>query len=625
MRRLLAVAALLVTLPVTAPSAAPPAARPAPARVAFGAVRHVPGRVTLGVPDVAERMHRAYESLAVTKESRDLLGRYERALGDSLSDGDEQRLALAVSGPDLDGDRVGDLVVLDLTLWLTDYHFDGDTTIAVVSGRTGRQLWRRAWEDMPVPLVYWGKVGDRQPGLILASPRGETLADWGYRFVGIGGARGNLVYDKTLTGDDGRGGYVQFGGLMNAFTGGGDDILIGRVERALDINIAIGGVTPPGVDFTQAYVLDGRDGTVRAVSDRVLGVGGDPAFVAVGDLDADKRDDYAMFRFGLHEGHGSVVARSVVENKLLWTNDAVPVGRMIGIPGDGDFVGDSRGDLLYETWMSGVPLVEVRPVTDEMVLFHGAMPGTHAVFLDGRDGSLERRLGDGTYRGYMPFRDVDGDRKKDIVTYAWTSNSRQGGLEIALLTKAGDRVRWRREILVNADVPGAASGAAWLDWAGDVDRDGYDDWSYEIYLGTTEITKRRASGIVFLRNGATISTTDLMLHGTLDGRGSDRYGMAMSGQTQTFSMRDGRSGASYWRTSVTSGPLAFFVDAQLGQRGRCDGVVLVGMPEKREDAGQVWATVLDGATGRVRWSRALNGDPDTPVVKPLGGAPARCA
>lgn len=618
MRRLLAVLALVATLPVAPSHGAPPPGS------AGKAVQHVPGRITFGEHAVHEREHRVLETLAVTPESRELLRRLEVAMAKAPA-GEDIRLATAVSVPDLDGDRVGDLVMVDMKIWIREYRFDGDTTIAVFSGRTGRQVWRRAWEDF-TPMIYWAKVGNGLPGLVLADGVGTRSSDWGYRFVGVTG-HGRTVYDKTVSADDGRGGEVQFGGFMNAFTGGGTDILIGRVERVVGFGLSLNGVTPPGVDFTQAYVLDGKDGAIVSVSDRVFGVGGDPAFVAVGDLDADKRDDYAMFRFGVHEEiGGSVVARSVVENKLLWTNDALPVGRSIAIMGAGDFVADRRGDLMYQTWMSGAPLVEVSPITDEMPLFHGGLAGTHAVMLDGRDGSLERRLSDGTNTLYLPFQDVDRDGKVDIVTVAWTSTLRQVGLSLALLTKAGDVVRWKRDIMVDADVPGAITTAgAWLDAAGDVDRDGFGDWSYEVTAGATSLTMRKTSGFLFPRTGSTLSTPDRPLQGTLDGRGSDRYGYALKKDTQTWSMRDGRSGASFWRVSATSKPLGFGVMSLAGQRGRCDGVVLLGMGTTRETMGPVWATVLDGTTGRVRWSKALNERVAAPHVVPHGGRPARCA
>ena len=452
MRRLLAALVLVAAVPV-APSAAAPA-------VPVRTVRHVPGRITLdGDVPVADRVHRAYESLAVTKESRDLLRTYEPAMARAAATGDEQRISGALTGPDLDGDRVGDVLVYDMTFWLEGYHFEGTTTLASVSGRTGRQTWRRTFEDVPVPMLSWQKVGDRRPGLVLIDITGDVLADFGFRFVGIGGSRGDIVYDTHVSNSDARGGMVQFGGFFDAFTGGGDDILVARVERVVGIDVGVGGVLPPGVDFTQAYVVDGRNGALRAVSERDIGVGGAPAFSVAPDLDGDKRDDYVMFRRGLREGEGSVAARSVVENKRIWSNDATPVGWWVAVWGPfGDHAGDKREDLMYLTSLDGNPLIQVPGVTDEMELFRGELPGTHAVILDGRDGSLVRHLADGTATLYQPFPDTDRDGKLDILTVAWASNLREGGVQMALLTAGGSRTRWRREVMVPADVPGAAKG-----------------------------------------------------------------------------------------------------------------------------------------------------------------------
>lgn len=612
MRRLLAVLALAATLPVVPPTAAAP--RPA-------TVRHVAGRVTLDAVPPAERLHRAYEAAARSKESRAILRLIEPALSGAAAD-TELRLATAVPVPDFDLDGVGDVLLYDATVRMEEYHAEGETTLEVVSGRTGRRVWRRTWEDLPAPLPYVAKVGDRKNGLVLVDPF-STPDEWGWRFVGIEG-RGRIAYDRTIRENDERGGDVIFGGLFDALTGGGTDILIARVERPVEITTSIGGLTPPLVDFSQAYVIDGRDGALSAVSEREAGIGHYPAFVTVGDIDGDNRDDYAMFRRGLHEWSGTVAVRSVVENKKIWTNDAVPLGRSVYVSSPGNYVADKRGDLMYLTWMSGEPLLEVPPVTDEMPLFHGGLAGTHAVFLDGRDGSLDRRLGDGSYTSYMPFADVDRDGLVDLVTLAWTANSREGGIEMSLLTKAGESVRWRRSIMVPADVPGAASGGAWVENAGDVDGDRLADFHYEIYFGSTALTRRRASGFVFLRTGATIATRDLPLYGTLDGRGTDRWGWTESKDTLTVSLREGRTGATWWRVAATSRDLAFGVSGLTAQRGRCDGVLLVGVARTKADAGKVWAAVLDGGTGRVRWSRALSESPARPAIRPLGGPVARC-
>lgn len=612
MRRLLAVLALAATLPVVPPTSAAP--RPA-------VVRHVPGRVTLDATPPAERLHRAYEAAARTKESRAILRAIEPALSGAAA-GTDLRIATAVAVPDLDIDGAGDVLLYDTTIRTEEYHTYGSTTLELVSGRDGRRVWRRTWADLPAPLLYVAKVADRKAGLVLVHPF-SAPDGWGWRFVGVEG-RGRVAYDRTVRENDERGGDVQFGGLFDALSGGGTDILIARVERPVELTTSVGGLTPPLVDFTQAYVIDGRDGALRAVSEREPGIGHYPAFVAVGDLDGDSRDDYALFRRGIHEWSGTVAVRSVVENKRLWTNDAVPLGRSIYVSAPGNYVADKRGDLMYLTWMSGAPLLELPPVTDEMPLFHGGLAGTHAVFLDGRDGSLDRRLGDGTYTSYLPFADVDRDGLVDLVTMAWTANSREGGIELSLLTKAGDSVRWRRSITVPADVPGAATGGAWVESAGDVDGDRYGDFYYEIYYGSTSLTRRRASGYVFLRTGATIVTRDLPLYGSLDGRGTDRWGWTESKDTLTVSLREGRTGATWWRASATSRELVFGITALAAQRGRCDGVLLVGVARTKADAGKVWAAALDGGTGRVRWSRGLSGSPARPAIRPLGGPAAPC-
>jgi hypothetical protein len=373
-------------------------------------------------------------------------------------------------------------------------------------------------------------------------------------------------------------------------------------------------------------VLDGRDGSLDPVSPREMTIGFAPAFAAAGDIDGDKRDDYVLFRKGLREGAGSVTARSVVENKVLWKNDSTPVGDSLDIPRpQGDHLGDRRGDLLYETWLEGQPLLRIPGVTDEMPLFQGEREGTHLVILDGRDGSLGRRIADGSYTGYSPYEDVDGDGRLDLVAVEWTTAVRHAGLTLTLLTDAGSTTRWTRELFVESDVPATASNSyAVLENAGDVDRDGFDDWWFRVEMGATALTRRSTAGFLFPRTGRTVATTDLPLFGTVDGRGNDRYGYDFTRDTALVSLRDGRTGGSWWSVRATSATLGVAPRAITGQRGRCDGVVLIGMPRVRAASGQVWAVALDGGTGRVRWSKALTSGARPLAVTAPAGPVAPC-
>ncbi|HEV2889782.1 MAG TPA: hypothetical protein VGX28_05345 [Frankiaceae bacterium] len=633
MRRLLAALVLVAAMPVAPGSAAPPAAPlAAPAKagaIAAGTIGpgFVPGRRLLVAPTEAERVHREYESLAVTKESAALVRRYAEPLA-RAAEGYDARLAGATATPDLDGDGVDDVLLYDMTIWRRPTTLDGDTTLAAFSGRNGRQLWRRTFEDVSLPGLYWERVGDRRSGIVVVDPVGATEADYGYRFVGVGGSRGDVVYDTTVANGDGRGGTVRFGGFFDAFSGGGTDVLLARVETVVGFGVAVDGIMPPSVDFWQAYVLDGRDGKVRAVSQREIGIGGYPAFVPTGDLDGDKRDDYAIFRRGVTERGGTVDTRSVVENKKLWENTAVPLGWYVGLPEQGDIVADRHTDLFYVTDLTGASLT-VRPVTDELTPFQGAVPGGHGVLLDGLDGVLRRDLADGGNTAYATWADVDRDGKRDVVSATWESGLREYAVTLALLTKAGTVVRWRRAVVVPVDFPGAASGYGWLYPGGDVDADGVADLAYDVAVGTLEVTKRRAQGFVLGRTGEVLQTRDLPLEDTLDGRGDDRFGVVEGKDREgrarvSYAMRDGRRATTYWSFTVREPSLFTYLMPIGGQRGRCAGVLLVAIPTARERAGEVWAAALDGGTGRVRWARTLNLRLVAPYVSAPAGPPVRC-
>lgn len=633
MRRLLAALVLVAGLPVAPVTAEAPAATPAPAAAIKANTigrDFVPGRRTLGAVPDAERLHRAYESLAVTEESAALIRGYAEPLA-RVAEGYDARLASAVPMRDVDGDRVDDLLLYDMPLWRRDLGFDGDTTLAVFSGRTGRQLWRRTWEDVALPGVYWQRVGNGRPGLVMIDVVGTTRADWGYRFVGIGGNRGDVVYDVTVANDDGGGGDVQFGGFFDAFSGGGTDILLARVEGVVTFNVAVDGIMPPGVDFSQAFVLDGRNGAIRAVSEREMGVGGYPSFTTTGDIDGDRRDDYAIFRRGVTERGGSVDVRSVVEFGRLWENTAIPLGWYYALPEQGDMLGDRRTDLFYVTALDGMGPT-VRPVTDELVLFQGAVPGGHGVLLDGRDGILRRDLANGSGSSWGSYDDLDRDGKRDLIEVVWARGTRQYSLIFAVLTKAGTVTRWRREVVVPADVPGVSSGFGWVSYAGDVDADGIADLSYDVATGTLEVMTRRAAGFVLGRTGQVLQTRDVPLLDTLDGRGDDRFGVAEGKDREgrarvTYAMRDGRWATTYW--SVTVGEATTYswpakLGGQRGRGGRCAGIAVIAVPRAREKAGEVWAAVLDGGTGRVRWAKALNLRATVPALRAPTGPAVPC-
>lgn len=605
-RRLLAALLLGLALPAI-PSAATP---PAPVQ------RLVPGQVTLD----AERptLASSYEAMATTPENVRILRALEAP--QKAAEGEYQyRLATVFTVPDLDGDRAADLVVYDSTYsFVESYFIVGDVTVTLVSGRTGRQVWRRYFDELALPMLYTVTIGNGRPGLLLVG-RGSVTNNGGLRLVALGG-RGEVAYDRSVSEADGLG-LVQFGGLFDAIPGGGTDILVGRVQRiGVDASVTVAGLNWVAVDLTQAFVLDGRDGTYRAVSERALGFGGMPTYIAGGDHDGDKRDDYLVFRLGVRE-RGSVTARSISEDRLIWVNDSTPLGTRLDVSGPfHDMVGNAREDVFYWTHSYAGPLLKIPGVTDEMTLVSGSPSGDHGVLLDGKDGTIEWDRWDADL--YEPWADVNGDGKVELLIVTSFVDQERGGVRFAMTTGAGNEL-YEREIALPVDLPLIASAGAWLEQGGDVDADGVRDLWYSVTVGTTNVTAKHSSGFLLGRTGAVITTLDLPLRTTLDGRGDDRYGFTRTPASLSLSPREGRSGRSYWRTTAAASLPLYAVEAR-GARGRCGGVFVAGLGGP-EHEGDLWAGLLDGATGRLVWGRALLGQPGQVTVTPHGGAAARCA
>ena len=575
------------------------------------------------VPAPAERLHRAYESLALSPEAKAMLRQWDAgAYRIGRGTGEEHRFAWPMAVPDLNGDRVGDVLLSDSTYVVQGEHtVVGDTVFTLFSGRTGAPVWRADLEE-PIGFPMVTPVGrDGRPGVLVLTAWLDG-ADIDYRFTGLGGARGEVVYDRTVTPADGLG-EVQFGGGFDAMARGGTDLLVGRVRRVGEDSVSLLGLNNPGVDVTQAFVLDGKDGGYRAVSSPRVGVGGDVTFLTAGDLDGDRRDDYLVARQGLRNA-GTVTAYSVSEDRQLWENADVPLGWMVLTSAPADVTGDSREDVLLDTTVDS-SLVSLPGVTDQLPVTVEKAPGYHGVLLDGATGRTAWDRVDGEFAWYETFADVDHDGKVEVLATADVHRSDSGGVTLGLVDGRG-RMRRHRDVILANDVPLAAV-SSYVGAAGDVDADGVPDLEYDVLVGTTTVTARRASGILLGRTFATIPTTDVAFGGSLDGRGDDRYGLVTKDRTRRMSFRDGRTGAPFFAIEVVVPEYYRFALVPLpGARGRCDDVLLLayGQSDDEDAAGTAWAARLDGVTGRIRWERDLAGDPAVPAVDVLGGRTPRC-
>jgi hypothetical protein len=614
-RRLLAAVLLVASVAVPARAAAPaPAAPPAPVRP--GVVHHVPGRVPVAPVPAADWVDHQLEAASSGRLVTELLQRFDTARA-TASSTQRIRLATVFGIPDLDGDRVGDLLRYDTTVTVTDDgSYSGPLDLAVISGRTGALRWQRHWKDIALALPYDAKVGAAgKPGVLLVRPYRPSKNDTAYRLVGLGGARGEVAYDRTISSTDGLG-DVSWGGTFNAYPGGGTDLLIGRAKHDMALGAGALGFNPSEIDEVQPFAVDGKDGKVRAVHDSMVAVGGRTAFLAAGDLDGDKRDDFVTAHQGLRDT-GEVTAYSVVENKQLWVNPNVPVGWVVQIGDSADVVGDKKADVVLSSWMLGNALLHVAGVTDGIALLEGVPEGIHGLLLDGAGGALKWDRVDGKLASYSPIGDVDRDGKSDVLAVGLIEPSGRDGLRFLAVTGA-NKVLYRKDVTVRRAPARKFLGAA-IASAGDVDRDGLPDLYY-VVVSASELGQYFTEGYLFTRHGTAVTSDEPPLGASLDGRGDDRLSATLKKSVLTVTMRDGLHGTPYWHLTLPTGSYGWGLAIIDGQRGRCDGILLVAYGHQE---GSMWAAALDGGTGRTRWKRQVSGAAIHPPVK-AGGAAAHC-
>jgi hypothetical protein len=615
MRRLLPIA-LLLTVAVAPARASAPATRPA----APALRTHAPGRVAVGpAPTARERLDRVLDQLAGGgPEAKEAARRLDQ--GQAGANG-EITFSFPFAGPDLDGDRYPDVYVYTTTIDTSAIQWDGTTEITAYSGRRNRGLWHRVY-DAPLLFPYQLKVGPGagRLGLVLVGLRVNfATVKLSARYIGVG-PRGERYYDHTFDEADGMG-DLELGGFFDGVPNGGKDVLIARVER-----YELPGVKSTnayGVDFSQPFVLDGRNGQVRPLADRVLGLGGYPVYVATGDIDADHRDDYLLFRQGL-QNNGTVDATSSSEAKPIWSAKDVPVGYYLYTSAlDGvDYVGNARRDVLYTTLMKDHRLISVPGVTDGLPVIDPGPPGAYGILLDGQDGRLRWSRHDES-AFYSAMGDVNRDGKADVLGEVAILESKRAGVRLLAITGA-NRVLYQREITVPRETSIHSYSAAGAYDAGDLDRDGVRDIGY--YAGSgNEVIWRYTNGFMLARGGKTFASDDSPLYGSLDGRGDDRVAYVAPSSpldllpgavsTITLTPRDGATGTKFWSLSAT-GPAGTFgmgMTGLPGARGRCADLLFVA-------GGKGWTfmALYDGGTGRMRWRRTLLGSPPELKLRTTG-------
>jgi hypothetical protein len=596
MRRLLAVLLLLPALAVPA-GAQPPGPR---------AVYHEPGRLALGPVPGERRLHAALEEAATGPLARRVLRAYDVAVAEARLSPSGYRIREVFALGDLDGDKVGDLLHYDARFQFSRGTPKGDVTLAVNSGRTGARRWRKTLKGLAIAYPFEVKVGSGKAGLLLLRPYDADgdLDEDAFRVVGLGGARGETVYDRTVSDRDGLG-DVQWGGLLNAVPGGGTEVLVGRLKsQAVLVKDWLRAET------STPYVLDGKDGKLTAVGTGTPAVSSLTGFLAVGDLNSDGRDDFVGVR-RLEGETGTITAFSSTDGTPLWTSPPVTIGYGLRVAGLADMAGDKRRDLLIETWISPYGLLEIKDVTDGVPVVD-QQATVHAYLFDAL-GLLQWDRDDGPAT-YLPIGDVDKDGKADVLSAAIISDLRVG-LRFTAVT-AANKVLYSREVTVQA-ARGEHIAVAEVAPQGDIDGDRVTDVAYTIYTASRYGLEFDVG--FFLGRNAVVRELGTPLGGTVDGRGDDFVTGGYDPRGVVVTVRDGVLGRPYWTAGVSvAGGASWGVGAIRGARGKCAGVVLIGRNERG-----MWLTALDGGTGRARWTRAVEGRAPRVTVR-ASGTPARC-
>ena len=605
-----------------APPVTPPASPVRPAAPGHPVAGHLlPGRIALGPVSSAEEWFHGFRAAVAGTgaPAREVLApepaRSAAADEDEIAD----RIYVFVVD-DLDGDRASDLVRYRSVYEGAVSSADGFTELTVYSGRTGAYRWRRRVDGLALAQPIVMKVGrGGATGIVLI--RAETVSrPWSLddvtrldplrllfpdqerrvRVVGITN-RGRIAYDKRFTTEDGKG-DIQFGGTFDAYPGHGDELLFGRVKRTL-----------PGVLYAHAVTVDGYDGTIREVSGVELVLAQSAGYIAAGDIDRDRRDDVLEIR-GLAPNLGEVVARSVVEERTLWTAANLPIGEWVWLGGTADVTGDRLHDVVVNsrTRLSGLTIGGVPP---EALVELLPKYGTHGLLLDGRGGRLAWDRLDGEEGSFDVWDDVNRDGKRDVLSVVGFDGERDG-IRMTAVTGT-NRELYRREVTVPRPTGDDQYGFvyAMAGRAGHLDRDRVTDVAFWVASASLAFDNERTGLFLAGSNRARI-TTDRPFGATLDGGTDERLAASYTNTVvapytrwaAAFTVADGWNGRGYWRVrtdTLVASPRHFAywaLEPLPGARGRCAGAVLFGAAP-----GAVWVDVLDGATGRIRWSKTFFG------------------
>jgi hypothetical protein len=511
---------------------------------------------------------------------------------------------------DLDGDGSDDVVTVaysvdpytDVVVAYIGLLPDDSIALTAYSGADGSELFSSIAPDVDAAefRAVPGRVGpDAEPGVILMSGDfGDELYNAGYGYNGAAfylykehfvrkvvqgfDHTGTLAWEVRYSEEHG-GAFayaeqIAIGGVGGSVTAriGADDIAIldqGQYTGNGATDVLIGAITgaqvgPAGVTNVKAIAVDGATGEAVTLLDHT-GVAATRVWPAGGDHDGDGYADLLLFEPSPDVGVG---LRSSADGTTIWDAAQPRTPENMWRFDIGDVTGDAIPELALLHYSS----------------IWGMVP-QQLYLLDGATGATLQSLSD---ERVLPLGgDADGDGADDLVHVESVGESDL----LTVVDATGTGLRDPLDVQHDWYLQGSA---------GDLDADGLDDLQY----GATHLVAGRFDERGYDRvMGDPLEFTPgggYALGTSLDGDGDDLLSTPVQkGSALELRGLDGRDLDVLWETTLRT-PGASSQDTWLNPVGTAD-VTGDGVPDvlvHARNAAAVSVSMLDGATGAVRWS-----------------------
>ena len=541
---------------------------------------------------------------------------------------------------DITGDGVAEIVESDVRYSITIDQSESinsiveeeyRTIIRVRDSRTGRQHWKKRYEDFVViaPATI-GRPGHK--GVIaiagLLSHFGGTTGDRYLTFTGLRGATGKGEWTKTYTSATVS---HDFTTQVTVEAPVSFAFVQARKDAATEVLLGLATTTEtalaPLTTATRTVLLSAADGSDVIHPQVDIGIDWLPFPDAIPDADGDGLDDYVVINDkGLSPGSGQeppaiggiVQARRGLDGTALWTEGGLEFRWFAWTIPLSNVVGDRRRDFGILTYNRGkgetvIPSIPYLPAfilerDHEVVMLTDA----------GRGNVMWTRRGTWIHSP----GDLDGRGLDDVVVERLHFNFRKNSIRYGRLAYPGIGKRlWRYELvwrgepcLLDACTGGGGAG---IGSAGDVHPDSVSDRFVAMSLEDATGRKDRTYVLDGRSDRTMIRSGDGMfpLSVALDGKGDDVMNTSTDKGVVHLRARNGTTGETLW--SMSHNLPRDILPRRLGGYG--EGFHLGG-----DTCGDVLTTVftssgtfyavVDGSTARVVWSEWKGAKGQSPML-----------